>query len=125
MLDINSAAYGMPLDASKPALGKHAFWARHAPALGLVNGTPVSCAAAIETAGHHYVALVATDPAHQRRGYAEAALRHALGHASQVFGEQPTFLHATDAGRPIYARMGYQTVSTHSVFIDKRLLEGH
>ena len=125
MLDINSAAYGMSLDAAKPALGKHAFWAYHAPALGAVGGTPVSSAAVIMAGGHRYVALVATDPAHQRRGYGEAVMRHALDAAVQGHGDKPTFLHATEAGRPIYARMGYETVSTHTVFIEKRFLEGH
>ncbi len=125
MLDVNSAAYGMSLDAAKPALGRHAFWAYHAPALGLVGGTPVSSAAVIMVDGYRYVALVATDPAHQRRGYGEAVMRHALDAAVVSHGDKPTFLHATDAGRPIYARMGYETVSTHTVFIEKRFLDGH
>jgi GNAT superfamily N-acetyltransferase len=125
MLDINSAAYGMSLDAAKPALGRHAFWAYHTPALGLVGGMPVSSAAVVMAGGHRYVALVATDPAHQRRGYGEAVMRHALEAAVQSHGDKPTFLHATEAGRPIYARMGYETVSTHTVFIEKRFLEGH
>ena len=77
------------------------------------------------TGGYRYVALVATDPAFQKRGFAEAAMRHALTVASERFGERPTFLHATDAGRPIYARMGYETVATHTCFIDKRLVAGH
>jgi hypothetical protein len=39
-------------------------------------------------------------------------MRHALSAAADKFGERPSFLHATDAGRPIYARMGYETVAT-------------
>jgi GNAT superfamily N-acetyltransferase len=124
LLDVNSAAYGMPLDPAKRALGP-AFWAGHAPALGLVKGAPVSSAAVIMADGHRYVVLVATDPTHQRRGYGEAAMRHALDVAAQRFGDRPSFLHATEAGRPIYARMGYDTVSTHTVFIEKGFLDGH
>ena len=52
-------------------------------------------------------------------------MRHALSDRRERFGERPTFLHATDAGRPIYARMGYEAVATHTCFIDKRLLAGH
>jgi ribosomal protein S18 acetylase RimI-like enzyme len=125
LLDVNSAAYGMPLDAAKPALGRCAFWAGHVPALGLVDGTPVSSAAVLMADGHRYVALVATEPGYQRRGYGEAAMRYALDIAAKRHGDRPTFLHATEAGRPIYARMGYETVSTHTVFIEKRFLEGH
>src|SRR5688572_17052591 len=31
-------------------------------------------------------------------------------------------LHATDAGRPVYARMRYETIATHTAFIEKRFL---
>jgi predicted acetyltransferase len=75
--------------------------------------------------GYRYVAMVATDPAHQRRGYAEAAMRRALAVAAGRYGEQTSFLHATDAGRPIYARMGYEPVASHTAFIEKRFLDGH
>ncbi len=68
--------------------------------------------------GYRYVAMVATDPAMQRRGYAAAAMLHALDVAARTHGEHPTFLHATDAGRLIYARMGYEAVSTHTAYMD-------
>jgi len=71
------------------------------------------------------VALVATHPAYQKRGFAEAAMRRALTIAEERHGSRPTFLHASDAGRPIYARMGYEAVSSHTCFIDKRFLAGH
>ena len=48
----------------------------------------------------------------------------AIGATVGILGERPTFLHATDAGRPVYARMGYATVSTHTAFMEKRFLEG-
>jgi GNAT superfamily N-acetyltransferase len=125
VIDVNSAAYGMDLEPSKPSFGTRAFWTGHVPVLGRAGGTPATSAAVLLTGGHRYVALVATDPAFQKRGFAEAAMRYALTVASERFGERPTFLHATDAGRPIYARMGYETVATHTCFIDKRLVAGH
>jgi predicted acetyltransferase len=75
--------------------------------------------------GYRYVALVATMPDQQRRGYAEAAMRHALDSAAARHGDTPTTLHATDAGRPIYARMGYEPIASHTAFIEQRFLEGH
>lgn len=48
--------------------------------------------------GYRYVALVAT--------------------------ARPSLLHATDAGRPTYARMGYEPVASHTAFIEKRFLDG-
>jgi GNAT superfamily N-acetyltransferase len=126
LVDINSAAYAMDLGEAKPRIGTRAFWNDHVPVLGLVDGVPVSGAAVMMVDGHRYVGLVATDPAHQRRGYAEAAMRYALDVAAARHGEQPTVLHhATDAGRPVYERMGYSAIASHTLFMEKRFLEGH
>jgi len=125
LFDVNSAAYGMDLAACKPAFGRGAFWADHVGVLGRSGVAPVTAAAVLLAGGHRYVALVATQPTHQKRGFAEAAMRHALTEAAGKFGERPSFLHATDAGQPIYARMGYEKVASHTCFIDKELLGGH
>jgi GNAT superfamily N-acetyltransferase len=125
IIDVNSAAYGVDLAASRPAFGRGAFWADHVGVLGRAGGAPVTSATVLLAGGYRYVALVATQPAHQKRGFAEAAMRHALSVAADKFGERPTFLHASNAGRPIYARMGYEIVATHTCFIDKRFLAGH
>jgi GNAT superfamily N-acetyltransferase len=125
MLDVNAIAYGMPLDAGKPLVSTAAFWDGHVPVLGHVQDTPASCAAVLMVDGCRYVALVATDPGHQRRGYAEAAMRHALEAAGAAYGYGTTVLHATDAGKPIYERMGYRAVSSHTAFMETRFLGEH
>jgi ribosomal protein S18 acetylase RimI-like enzyme len=125
ILDVNSLAYGMDLDAGKPMIGRPSFWQGHFPVIGIAGDTPVCSAAVMMVEGYRYVALVATDPEHQRRGYGDAAMRHALAAAAQAQGERQTVLHATDAGRPVYERMGYRTISTHTVFMEKRFLHGN
>ncbi len=125
IVDVNGLAYGMNLDASKSAIGSRALWKDHFPVLGVADGKPVCSAAVLMVDGHRYVALVATDPDRQRRGCADAAMRQALANAARVHGETPTVLHATDAGRSIYERMGYATISTHTLLSEKRFLEEH
>lgn len=125
VIDVNSAAYEMDLAAARPVIGTHDFWRDHVAVLGLSGETPVSSAAVLMVEGCRYVALVATDPAHRRRGYAEAAMRHALEEAAATHGELPTVLHATEAGRPVYQRMGYTPISTHTLFMEKALLGQH
>ena len=125
LLDVNSAAYAMDLEAGKVMMGRPDFWAPHFPVLGLADGKPAATSAVLMVDGYRYVALVATDPNHQRRGFADAAMRQSLDDAAKAHGERPTFLHATDAGKPVYERMGYRTVSSHGVFLEKRFLEGH
>jgi GNAT superfamily N-acetyltransferase len=124
-IDVNSAAYNMELEASKPLFGRGAFWANHLLVVGRVGDAAATSAAVMLAGGHRYVALVATQPSHQKQGFAEAAMRQALSAAADKFGERPSFLHATDAGRPIYERMGYEKVATHTCFIDRKLLGGH
>jgi predicted GNAT family N-acyltransferase len=75
--------------------------------------------------GYRYVALVATHPDHQRRGYADVVMRRALELSDQTYPDRPKVLHASDAGRPVYERMGYKPISTHTIFIEKRFLTGH
>lgn len=125
IVEINSLAYGMDLDPSKVILGKQAFWEKQFPALGIVDHTPVASAAVLIVDGHRYVALVATNPAHQRRGYGEAVMRHALELAAHDHPGTSTTLHASEAGRPIYERMGYRPIATHTIFMEQRFLAGH
>lgn len=125
IVDINSAAYETDISPTKAVLGSQAFWKNHTAALGKVDGAPVSSTAVFMIDDYRYVALVATEPAHRRHGYAEAVMRHALQSAAAAHGERPTVLHATDAGRPIYARMGYTVMSTHTFFMDTAFLSGH
>jgi len=125
LVDVNGLAYGMDLDAAKEILGKKAFWSDHFPALGVADGTPACAAAVMMLDGYRYVALVATDPARQRRGYGELVMRHALALSAVAHGDVPSTLHATEAGRPIYERMGYVPIASHTLFIDKKFLAGH
>lgn len=125
LLDVNSLAYGMDLAAAKDLIGTTSFWSNHFPALGVADGTAASCAGVMMVDGYRYVALVATDPSRQRRGYGDAIMRHALDLSARVHGHIPTTLHATEAGRPIYERMGYRTIAAHMLFIEKRFLAGH
>lgn len=125
ILDINSLAYAMDLAAGKPLIGSRAFWKDRFPVVGVSDGKAVSSAAVLMVDGRRYVALVATDPGQQRRGFAEATMRRALSNAASIHGERPTLLHATDAGRPVYERMGYTRIATHTLFMEKRFLEEH
>jgi GNAT superfamily N-acetyltransferase len=124
-VDINAAAYGMDLEAAKSFMGRRQFWDDHHLVVGVAGGAPVCSAAVLMVDGLRYVALVATLPGQQRRGFADAAMRRVLEAAAEAHGETPTVLHATDAGFPVYERMGYSTISTHPVFMEKRFLEAH
>jgi GNAT superfamily N-acetyltransferase len=125
LIGVNSAAYGVSLSAAIDSVGSPHFWKDHFAVVAKLDGKPVSTSAVLMIDGHHYVAFVATDPACQKRGYADAAMRHSLDLAVRAHGPAPTVLHATQAGRPVYERMGYEPISSHTMFIESRFLEGH
>lgn len=111
--DLNSRAYGMPLEAGRDGLAGSALWkAGMHSYLGLADGVPVSAAATVATGDCLFLALVATAPEAQRRGYGEATVRKALYEGARATGLTRTVLHATLAGAPVYERIGYRKVAS-------------
>lgn len=110
--DINSAAYGLPVELMRDGLDGATLWKKSAYCyLAYLGDTAVATASVVEIEDVLYVALVATRPDAQRRGFAEATIRHALRVASEATGHRKTCLHATQAGYPVYERMGYTPVT--------------
>ncbi|HVJ53303.1 MAG TPA: GNAT family N-acetyltransferase [Aliidongia sp.] len=106
--DLNSEGYGFSLEAGRAGLAGSKFWKETAYAyVGYEDDEPVSAAAAIVNDGLLFLALVATKPTAQRKGYGEATVRYALQAAHEATGLSRTLLHATDAGFPVYRRIGY------------------
>lgn len=107
--DINSRAYGFPLDDGRDGLAGSSLWKNRVFAyLGLRDGIPVTCAATVEADGRLFVVLVATDPGWERRGYGEAVTRKALYEGGRATGLTRATLHATAAGAPVYPRIGFE-----------------
>jgi len=109
--DLNLRSYGMPLSMGDSVLDTGAYFSdlqREFGFVGLAGGVPVSTATVVELDGWLYVALVATDPDHRQKGYAEAVMRHALGVAASARQVSRTSLDASLMGAPLYVQMGYQ-----------------
>ncbi|MER5477737.1 GNAT family N-acetyltransferase [Streptomyces sp. NPDC002734] len=107
--DLNSRAYGFDPTAGRDGIAGSALWKTEVFAyLGLRDGVPVTCAATVEADGRLFVALVATAPEYQRRGYGEAVTRMALHEGARATGLTRATLHATEAGAPVYPRIGFR-----------------
>ncbi|WP_245740175.1 GNAT family N-acetyltransferase [Nonomuraea maritima] len=107
--DLNSRAYGFPLEEGRDGLVGSTLWKQQVHAyLGLRDGVPVTCAGAVEADGRLFVALVATDPEWQRRGYGEAVTRKALYEGARATGLTRATLHATVDGARVYPRIGFR-----------------
>lgn len=111
VMNLNMRAYGMPLEITESVLATRAYYrdpAREYGYIAFAGATPVSTTTVLEIDGCLYVALVATDPDHHRRGYADAVMRHALAESAAALGIRKTALDATAMGAPVYAAMGYR-----------------
>ncbi|MFI9724620.1 GNAT family N-acetyltransferase [Streptomyces sp. NPDC052396] len=107
--DLQSRAYGLPLEEAREGLAGSALWKNEIHAyLALRDDEPVACAATIEAQGRLFVCYVATDPRWQRKGYGEAVTRKALYEGARATGLTRATLHATAAGAPVYPRIGFQ-----------------
>ncbi|MFC9504832.1 GNAT family N-acetyltransferase [Streptomyces sp. NPDC057002] len=115
--DLNSRAYGFPLEDGRDGLGRSPLWKSEVHAyLGVRDGTAVTCAATMEADGRLFVLLVATDPQWERRGYGEAVTRKALYEGGRATGLTRATLHATAAGAPVYPRIGFEPNSPMSFY---------
>ncbi len=110
--EINALAYEMPPPVGRAALAGSKLWREEAYAyLGHRDGEPVTCAAALGGRDSMFVALVATVPGQQGRGFGEAVTRQAIFKGFHHTGHRHVVLHATQAGRPVYERIGFRADS--------------
>jgi GNAT superfamily N-acetyltransferase len=110
--DINALSYGVPLEMGREALCVPGLYEGQGLGfVGLEAGRAVASTAVFRVQDVAYVALVATLPESRRQGLAEALMRHALEEARRRWGVERTVLHATEAGYPVYLRMGYRVAT--------------
>jgi GNAT superfamily N-acetyltransferase len=106
--ELNCVSYYVPTETSLSLVKEHTLWRDHAYGFVAYQGDkPVATATGIINEGCIFLFLVATAPDARRKGYGEAVCRHALQTAHEATGIWRTVLHATDAGYPVYLRLGY------------------
>lgn len=81
------------------------------------NGAAVAGGAASLVEGVSYIGWMATLPEKRGRGYAEGILRHMDSFMRERYGVKETVLHATEMGRPVYERMGFQAVDEFAGYL--------
>jgi GNAT superfamily N-acetyltransferase len=113
---VGSVCFNVPIAWFCEVFENREVWKDFAGYVGYVNGEPVSTAATVISDDVVGVYNVATLPGHQRRGYGEYIMRHALAMAHQEHGLERTVLQSTAQGLPIYQRMGYKTVTRVMVY---------
>ena len=113
---IGSVCFNVPLSWFSEVFQERAVWRRFYAYVGYLGGEPVTTAAVVIDDGVAGVYNVATMPSHQRHGYGEVVMRHALGEIEREHGVERTILQSTPAGYRLYERMGYRPVTTVAVY---------
>jgi ribosomal protein S18 acetylase RimI-like enzyme len=113
---IGSVCFHVPLTWFREVFGGESVWTRFAAYVGYVGGEPVSTAAVVMGGDVAGVYNVATVPGHQRHGYGEAVMRHAIADSRREHGVERTILQSTPAGLHLYERMGFRIVTRVSVY---------
>jgi GNAT superfamily N-acetyltransferase len=106
---LNCISYDLRVETSLSLVKEHTLWHEHAYGfVGYEGDKPVSTATAIINEGCLFLFLAATMPEARCKGYGEGVVRHALQTAYEATGINRTVLHATEAGYPLYLRLGYR-----------------
>ena len=114
---VMGAAFMLPFEIARAIYGAEHVWrAGFQGWVGYANGDAVSTAAVLPSGDVLGVYAVATLPAWQRRGYAEAVTRHALAEARRSTGIECSVLQSTRAGLALYRKMGYRQTTSIAVY---------
>jgi GNAT superfamily N-acetyltransferase len=115
--DLVAAAFDAPRDAvarcidvgltETAGVEAHIAWGDDGP-MSAVTVTPMG-----NTAG---ISLMATAPAHQRKGMGRALLTQVINDYRRR-GVERFFLGATEAGRPLYANLGFEAIADLSAWV--------
>jgi ribosomal protein S18 acetylase RimI-like enzyme len=84
--------------------------------VGYADGEPVTTTAIVLGGDAVGVYNVGTLPGHQRRGYGETVMRHAVADAQREHQMERVVLQSTPAGMRLYERMGFRTITRVSVY---------
>jgi ribosomal protein S18 acetylase RimI-like enzyme len=114
---VNAGGFDSPTDDMRYMLPmemiQHERWRSY---VGYVDGEPATTAALFITGDIAGVYFVATLPAFRKRGFGEALTAHAV-HQGAAAGCTLATLQASDMGRPVYERMGFQVVARYKTFV--------
>jgi ribosomal protein S18 acetylase RimI-like enzyme len=115
---IMSTAFHVPEDMARTVYCSPLLWSGAMQGwVGYAGKSAVSTAAVVMGGGAVGIYAVATHPKHQRKGYGEALVRHAVGYASRETGIRRTVLQSSLAGHSLYSRLGYRQAGRFLVYL--------
>lgn len=116
-MDLAARSFELPPDAVNRAFGPPLL---DAPGLSLFvarkNGEAISTVSTTRAGATVGIWTMGTPPEHQRQGAGYATLAAAIHH-HRVRGAKLFYLIATEAGQPLYQKVGFQTIAELAVWV--------
>ena len=115
--ELTSVCFDIPFSVARAVYEPQSAWkGDYRGFVGFVAGRPVSMVALVRAEGALGIYSLGTLPDYRRRGYGEALLRTAL---SERQDGEPLVLESTEAGYPLYRRLGFKEAARFSVYLTK------
>jgi GNAT superfamily N-acetyltransferase len=113
--ELTAVCFDIPFPVARSVYGSEPAWrGDYRGFVALAGEKPVSIIALVRHTGAVGVYSLGTLPEYRRRGYGEALLRAA---AADV--REPLVLESTEAGYPLYRRLGFREVTKFTVYLSK------
>lgn len=111
---VMSMAFEGPFPMLMDAYNSDSFWAGEFQGwLGYHEGRAVTSACTVPTESAIGLYAVSTSPGEQRKGYAEAVMRHAIAQHEP----KPLALQSSPAGISLYKQLGFEIVSNITIWV--------
>ena len=118
--ELTSVCFDIPLQVARAVYEPERAWGGdYRGFVGLASGEPVSIVALVRHAGVLGVYSLGTLPDHRRHGYGEGLLRAAVGQMPSEAQTEPLVLESTEAGFPLYRKLGFKDVTKFTVYLAK------
>jgi ribosomal protein S18 acetylase RimI-like enzyme len=114
--EIGSVCFHVPISWFKEVFDSDSVWERFISYVGYVDAEPVTTTSIVVGGVVVGVYNVSTLPGHQKRGYGEAVMRHAVADVRRQRGLEQVVLQSTPAGLKLYERIGFRTVARVAVY---------
>lgn len=118
--EITSISFEIPIGIAQAVYAHDSAWhGEYRGFVGLADGRPASIVALVRSGGTLGVYSLATHPNRRRQGYGEATMRAAIETVARETGVERIALQSTEAGYPLYKRMGFRDVTRFTVYLTK------
>jgi len=118
--DITSLCFEIPVAISHRVYTPARAWnGAYQGFVGFANGRPISIVATVTSAGVIGIYSLGTHPDYRGQGYGEATMRAAVAITALKTGLERVVLQSTEAGYPLYRRMGFRDATRFTVYLTK------